>query len=261
MRFTKCGKMVMTMTNREKLQENYEDALFALMMDDFAHQEGERLMRENEALKENPAAAIPEDVTRRCLQTIRWELFRRKHRMSVKGIGRALGRLAIAAALVVALFTTAFAASPDFRASTLNMLLTFNEKAATWQFFSSGGSAFDIDSEESPRVNIGQLPEGYGISSIKQDPFRTTIIYNNPAGAKIDLTALRAENSTLNVDIENPDYYEQTTIHGYTAIVVDKLGLARITWAEEDMGLIICMDATDMSVAELKGLADNIVFD
>ena len=40
------------MANRNKLRENYEDALFALLMDDLAQQEGERLIRENETLKE-----------------------------------------------------------------------------------------------------------------------------------------------------------------------------------------------------------------
>ena len=251
----------MAMTNRERLQENYEDALFALMMDGLARQEGERLMRENEALRETPAAAVPEDVTRRCLQTVRRALFRRRHRMSAKGIGRALGRLAVAAALVVALFTAAFAASPDFRAGTLNMVLALSEKAAIWRFPSSGYSAFDINSEEPPHVSLGQQPEGYDIASIEEDPFRTTVLYTSPAGETIDLTAFRADGSTLNVYTENADYYEQTTIHGYTAIVVDRLGRTSITWAEEDVGLIVYIDATDMRVEALKSLADSVVFD
>ena len=36
------------MTNREKLQDQYEDALFALLMDDLAWREGVRLLEENE---------------------------------------------------------------------------------------------------------------------------------------------------------------------------------------------------------------------
>lgn len=41
--------------NRQQLLENYEDALFALLMDDFAEREGEKLKAENERLKQDPA--------------------------------------------------------------------------------------------------------------------------------------------------------------------------------------------------------------
>ena len=58
------------MTNRERLQENYEDALFALLMDDVARTEGKRLIRENEALQADPNAAVPENIDRRCMQLI-----------------------------------------------------------------------------------------------------------------------------------------------------------------------------------------------
>lgn len=39
------------MTKREQLREEYEDALFALMMDEFAVAEGEKALEENERLK------------------------------------------------------------------------------------------------------------------------------------------------------------------------------------------------------------------
>ena len=39
------------MTRREKLQEQYEDALFALLMDDLAVEEGKKAYEENERLK------------------------------------------------------------------------------------------------------------------------------------------------------------------------------------------------------------------
>lgn len=248
------------MTNRENLQENYEDSLFALLMDDFARQEGERLLQENEALKKDPAAAVPEAVTRHCLQTIRRELFRRRHGISARRAGRALRRFAVAAVLVVALFTAAFAASPAFRTGTLNMLLTFSEKAATWQSSFLGGRLLNTDDDIATSAKLQRLPEGYEVSDVEMERFRETITYSNQAGEEIELTSSITENSGFSLDIENPDYYEETTIHGYPAIVVDKLGFVRIAWAEEDLGLFIYMDATDLSVEELKALAETVVF-
>lgn len=66
------------MKSREQLQEEYEDALFALMMDYVAEVEGKRLLAENEALKNNPAVQIPESLDQRCLQTIQRAFLRKK---------------------------------------------------------------------------------------------------------------------------------------------------------------------------------------
>lgn len=58
------------MTHHEKLVERYEDALFALMMEDVAETEGEKLQELNEQLKCDPAAEIPEELDERCIRTI-----------------------------------------------------------------------------------------------------------------------------------------------------------------------------------------------
>lgn len=55
------------MDHREKLRDRYEDALFALLMDEIAEKEGALAREENEQLKNDPTAAVPEDVDRRCL--------------------------------------------------------------------------------------------------------------------------------------------------------------------------------------------------
>ena len=58
------------MTRREQLQDQFEDARFALLMDNLAWQEGERLLEENERLKHDPSADVPAEVTERCLKVI-----------------------------------------------------------------------------------------------------------------------------------------------------------------------------------------------
>ena len=47
------------MTKREQLREEYEDALFALMMDEFAVAEGEKALEENVRLKIDPVFVVP----------------------------------------------------------------------------------------------------------------------------------------------------------------------------------------------------------
>ena len=58
------------MNRRQKLQDAYEDALFALLMEDVIEEEGKRLAEENEQLKNDPSAAVPEELHERCVETI-----------------------------------------------------------------------------------------------------------------------------------------------------------------------------------------------
>lgn len=58
------------MTRREKLQEQYEDALFALLMDDLAVEEGKKAYEQNERLKADSSFEVPSESRKRCVETI-----------------------------------------------------------------------------------------------------------------------------------------------------------------------------------------------
>ena len=58
------------MHEQEKLYEQYEDAVFALLMDKVAEENGKKLLQQNEELLADPDAAVPETLSKRCLRTI-----------------------------------------------------------------------------------------------------------------------------------------------------------------------------------------------
>ena len=49
------------MARHEELEEEYIDAYFALLMEEIGLEEGKRLERENEELRQDPNAAVPEE--------------------------------------------------------------------------------------------------------------------------------------------------------------------------------------------------------
>ena len=111
------------MTHHEKLVERYEDALFALMMEDVAETEGEKLQELNEQLKCDPAAEIPEELDERCIRTIRTEFGKKNFKSARRGAVRVFRVISAATLIMMLLFTTAFAASPSFRTQTLTALV------------------------------------------------------------------------------------------------------------------------------------------
>lgn len=119
------------MTDREKLEENYEDALFALLMDDIAREESERLLRENEALQADPDAPRPNEA--RCLRTIRRAAARRKMAGAARRLGKASGRAAAAVLVFVMLAAGAYTLSPGLRAGTVDLLQGMDRRAEARQ--------------------------------------------------------------------------------------------------------------------------------
>ena len=111
------------MTHHEKLVERYEDALFALMMEDVAETEGEKLQELNEQLKRDPSAEIPRELDERCIRTIRTEFGKKNFISARRGAVRVFRVISAATLIMMLLFTTAFAASPSFRAQTLTVLV------------------------------------------------------------------------------------------------------------------------------------------
>ena len=53
------------MTQKEQLWENYEDAVFAILMDAVAEQEGEKGLQLMEELEHDPSAQVPEEVQKK----------------------------------------------------------------------------------------------------------------------------------------------------------------------------------------------------
>lgn len=208
------------MTRREKLQEQYEDALFALLMDDLAWQEGELLLEENERLKTDPDADVPEEMMKRCRKVINQEFTKKQ----VSKVGRTswniFKKIAIAACISVLLFTVAFATSETVRVNTLNILMDVCDRYTDYRF--------SVDSnEEKPTVysgyDVGWLPEGMALTDqniISDYPNYARTTYEGPNGEYLNIILdTLGEAGVLSVNTEDA-IVEDITVNGWNASLI-----------------------------------------
>lgn len=243
------------MTHREQLQDNYEDALFAIWMDDFAKRRGEELLKENERLQIDPAAAVPEHIHRRNLELIARELRKNAHTVTLRAIGRGALRFVAAMLILVALFGCAYAASPQFRAGTLNLLMNLDERAASFQL--SEDHAAETPALM-PNVTVGWLPEGYHLGAPVQTRLKTTLDYTNVDEDLIRVRVFTEYQTNYNLDIEDADVCDEITIQGHPALIVEKEGLWRISWADETTGTYIYVSSNAINVSDLTQVAESV---
>lgn len=246
------------MTNREKLQENYEDSVLALLMDEFAESEGVRYIEENERLRQDPNAAVPEDVERRALQLINRE-FAKKNRAHTGGkFLRILGQLAIAALIAALLFGAAFALSETVRAGTLNFLMQMDARIATWQFVEDEGSVSG-GQNGALEIVVDWVPEGY----TRQPPVIFTpsdamLDYTNDAGGVIRISVHESEDFKYTLDLEDSDYYTDITVQGQQGMLVLKNQTHSMFWPHDNDRLVISVESADVDADTLLHVAESI---
>lgn len=244
------------MTNREQLQDNYEDALFAIWMDDFAKRRGEELLKENERLQNDPAAAVPEHIRRRNLELIARELRKNAHTITLRTICRVALRFVAAMLILVALFGCAYAVSPEFRAGTLNLLMNLDEKAASFQLVDDH-SAVETPAL-TPNVAVGWLPEGYVRSTPAYDRLQTTIDYTNADGDLIRVRVFTEYQTIYSLDVEDSASCEEIIIHGTSALLVEKDNLLRIMWADQQTNTYILVYSSCVDADTLLQIAESV---
>ncbi|MBQ3256597.1 MAG: hypothetical protein IJA67_04185 [Oscillospiraceae bacterium] len=146
------------MATRKELLEQYEDAQFALLMDEIMELQGEELRERSRQLKNDPAAAVPPEVRQRSIETIRTayeerERGRKRHR--IKTMVRTLLIAAVAATLLLG------SVSADFRMAAKNFIYELTELAAELMFVFEDDSAETHDGEIIMGYFIPALPDAF----------------------------------------------------------------------------------------------------
>lgn len=243
------------MTRQEILREQYEDALFALLMDRMICAEGERLLEENERLKSDPNAEIPEKLMKRCRKVIARE-YAKKHFTSVRHFSvKLFQKAAIITLTGMLFFTGALAASETLRNKTINLIVEAFEDHTNYRFDGLQEEDFMLEFE------VGWIPEGFVLKEKNCNEHSAWAYYERSMGdiLTIDISAVD-ENSILGVDTEDT-ISEDLTIKGRTANLVTKDCLKIIMPLPERKQLLLIALWTDDSLRgreEIIRIAENI---
>lgn len=234
--------------------ENYEDALFALLMDEVAQEEGRKLLEENQRLRQDPAAAVPADLDQRCMRTIKQAFAKSGRRRAGQTAYRVFQKAAVAAVIAILLMTTAFAAFPEVRIKTINFLIEMSDKAASITMSNlagvDGGSLMN-------RFRLPELPEGFALTDEGNDIVTAWAVYSNDAGATIRFEIINAVGTRYNVDTENAEV-ENITIHGFEGMLIEKNESITVVWGDTVQNCFVSVDCKGLDKADVWRMAQEL---
>lgn len=241
------------MTRREELLEQYEDALFTLLMDDFAASEGAKALEENERLK-TEAEIVPLPVQQRCVKFINRCYNKQNLRVMGRTAHRILGKVAMITLVAVVSFSTAFAASPEFRTKALNLAIEMFDDHTQISFKSEYEETKNFKGKT---LVTNWLPDGWTLVEDHSGSNRKKWKVFETASGKATVSVSNSATLVSNYDTEDADVC-WTEVHGMDAMLVEKEGTFQIIWADADQVLLWNVLIENGSESDLLQIAENL---
>lgn len=250
------------MTERERLVEEYENAYFAVLMYDLAEREGQQLIAENEKLKNDSEFAVPEAVQMRALGAIRRAFRKEKALAALKHSKLFISKVAVVFLMVSAIFTTAYAAVPEIRASTLNLLIKVSDVSTLLTMTSQNDEYTACNSHDGGTLfgyNLPKIPDGYKLvytESPNSISGRRFFIDQNDNYICISVT--KGIETSLNVDTEDANSIQEISINGLDGLLVEKNAETYAVLADVDNGFYISICSSSLDNSDLLSMLKEI---
>lgn len=251
------------MSRREELIENYEDALFAVLMDKVAEEEGAKLREENQRLKEDPDAAVPEHVDAVAKETIRKAFAGKSRRSTLHVVRRVVNTVAVVVLVFAALFATAYAAFPEVQLRTLNLLIQSSDVASKF-VLTTGNEENSLSDGSSETITIC----GYSIPDLSENGFSIVDRSEDKHGGWIQFESNRGEIIHIDVlkgnigyiDTEDVSHIEELNVHGNVGMIVEKDNNITVAWSETEHNIYISLVFTNLNRTFALQTIDQVLF-
>lgn len=243
------------MTKQEMLYEQYNDALFRLLMHSVAQHQGQQYQEENQALKAQEGGPS-ETAKRRCLRTISRQVRRGHARAAARTASRVLSKAAVVMLLVISCLTAAFAVSPVFRSDALRWAVATFGDHAEYRFNQTEGGV------QYQGIEVGWLPEGYELVESRATN-RTILRRYTKSGAdmkqRIDIRIMDfSDEGVFKIDTEADEVY-QVLVQNTLATVIERDNSVQLIWMYLESNCIIMLCGDNISTETALRIAQSIV--
>lgn len=243
------------MTKQEMLYEQYNDALFRLLMHSVAQHQGQQYQEENQALKAQEGGPS-ETAKRRCLRTISRQVRRGHARAAARTASRVLSKAAVVMLLVISCLMAAFAVSPVFRSDALRWAVATFGDHAEYRFNQTEGGV------QYQGIEVGWLPEGYELVENQNTNGTISRRYIRPSGSveqRVDIRVMNFDGEgVFKVDTEANQLY-QTIVHDTLATVIQRDESMQIIWMYPESNCIVMLCGDNISTETALRIAQSIV--
>lgn len=243
------------MTRREMLLEQYENALFALLMDEVAEEEGRKAIEENERLKALGEPMISEMARQRCMRIIARKSTQQDMKRYGRMASRVITKVAVVALMAMLLFTTVFASSETFRVKTLNFVIDAFDYRTELSLVQEEGA--EVPQATVMQIIVGWLPEGFVLVDEGNDGVSVWHQYESETGAMVSILLIDLKAGSANFDTEAVQM-TPIMVQGIDAYLVVDGNIVQVLWRDENSEWLYTVTGKGVDSDTVIKFAENL---
>lgn len=254
-------------TRTNELTDKYEDALMAVLMNDYAELNGARLLEEYERAEHSGTVSrLPEELDKKCRDIIHRSYVKQRFHTRTKSFVNGFKRIAVIALSVLGLCSVLVASVEAFRTPIVNFFIDQYEKYSTIDFDKDSSTSTTDDTEptiESQPVDrsedplVGIVSDGYDLVQFANKGKRGfTCLYKNEHGEVISFMATPTE-GLLNVDTEDA-IVTDVELLSHKGKLIEKDGF-KIVWFDANVSICYQLRSSGLEAGDFWILAETIV--
>ncbi|PKM72874.1 MAG: hypothetical protein CVU91_07560 [Firmicutes bacterium HGW-Firmicutes-16] len=245
--------------NKKILKEQYEESLFAVLMDEFAEAEGQRLIKENERLKNDMDFKLPDGLEARCEKTIRNTISEKKRKDVGLKVLKVLGKVAVFALACGVTFAVLFNTVSAFRISVWNILRQVDSQNTNITINDTGEQTSENGSITIPTGSYlpTWVPNGYELMSYSNTENVVTAVFSNSEDNLIYYFEF-GNGQVLGVNTNNADMSKDVEINGLEGLLIVNNGVTSVTWADVKRNLISRISARGLDEDTVIKIAQSV---
>ena len=232
---------------KQKLLEQYDDAAFALLMDEYAEEEGARLMAEFEAAQ--AAGQVPEmpaELDEQCRRMIRRDRAKKRGIRAARSFRKVAVKVAVAVLVFIGLMTTVVMSVDALRVPVLNFIVEHFNNYSSASFESNTPTENHNPTTNYPSIDLFEsiIPQDYTLVSQTITENLALIAYENNDLDTIQLCITPAKGE-VRLDTEDA-IYSEVILYNYKAILLEKNGY-QVFWHDEKADVLYTVIATALT--------------
>lgn len=246
------------MKTHRQLLDSYQEASWALAMEQVALRQGEQARALEDQLRDDPQAAVPQEVIDHCKDTIR----RRFAVTPVRRVKSVLTKVLVAAAICALMTSVACAFSPEFKAFLLRAFHSFADTFTSITFQDPQVENLADNqgkiTQELHGLRFEWLPEGYEYVDGAESPTAQWVDFENEQSDLIRCRVSRSDNSAAYNYDHSGDVIAGVEVGDYPGQIVQNENGLTLVWVDSQRMKSIFINATNLSQDKLLQLARGL---
>ncbi|MEM5767425.1 MAG: DUF4367 domain-containing protein [Bacillota bacterium] len=243
----------------DALKEKYEEALFEILMDEYASRLGQQLIEENQRLNTEGGVCLPEGIEARCEKTIRQYFDVKKRKSAGASVLKGLSRAAIFLVVCGITFAILYNSVSAFRVTMWRLLRQDDAERINLSIIVDGQQSGEDGTIMIPPGSYlpTWLPDGYTLNTYEYKDETVVAVFSNKQGNRV--MYLEYANSEVVGINTNADLVKDVSINGFEGVLVIIENTANIAWADTDRNRIIKIKGEGLDEETILKIAESVI--